>query len=311
MKSLIAASIAAIIFFNMQDQKLRVTPLSVSMGTGPAEEKPLFTFGLISDVQYADRIHTGERYFRSSIEKLDEALSSFIKDSVDFIVNLGDLIESDYESYKPVLNAIRSSGIKAYHITGNHDYSVDPQYLSRLPVLNEYRNGYYSIIKGNYRLIFLNGNEISIYASADKTSIAQAGNYIEKLKKEGEINAIEWNGGIGNEQCEWIISQLDAAVAASEKVIFLCHFPVAPENIHNLLNYKKMRTILSKYDNVVAWLNGHNHEGNYAYFNNVHFITFRGMVETRTINSFAIIEMYNNKLVIKGSGREDSRVLPL
>jgi manganese-dependent ADP-ribose/CDP-alcohol diphosphatase len=309
MKSLFAILIAVVTFIHMQDQNYVATPVSLTRKAESAEDKPLFTFGLISDVQYADCSHEGERYFRSSIEKLDKALSTFRGDSVDFIINLGDLIERDYESYKPVLNAINSSGIKAYHITGNHDYSVDPRYLSRLPVLNESRNGYYSIIDGSYRLIFLNGNEISTYASSDKTGIIQASNYIEKLKKNGEINAIDWNGGIGDKQCEWIISQLDAASSASEKVIFLCHFPVAPENIHNLLNYKKIHGIVSKYGNVVAWFNGHNHEGNYANFNKIHFVTFKGMVETKNLNSFAIIEVYNDKLVIKGSGREDSRVL--
>jgi predicted MPP superfamily phosphohydrolase len=225
------------------------------------------------------------------------------------MVNLGDLIDRDYESYKPVLSAINSSGIKTFHITGNHDYSVDPRYLGRLPVLNEYRDGYYSFSRGNYRLIFLNGNEISTYASSDKAIITQAGSYIDKLRKKGEVNAIEWNGGIGSIQLEWLISQLDAASAASEKVIILCHFPAAPENIHNLLNYKEVNVILSKYSNVVAWLNGHNHAGNYASVNKMHYVTFKGMVETRNLNSFAVIEVYRDKMIIRGYGREDSRVL--
>ena len=99
---------------------------------------------------------------------MKDAVSVFRQDSVNFIVNLGDLIEGNYESYKPVINILNSSGIKTYHITGNHDYSVDSRYLSRLPVFTESREGYYSIIYKKYRLIFINGNEISTYAHADK-----------------------------------------------------------------------------------------------------------------------------------------------
>jgi manganese-dependent ADP-ribose/CDP-alcohol diphosphatase len=309
MKSLFAFFIAAVSFFHMQDQKFVAAPVFGTGSAGSGEDKPLFSFGVLSDVQYADCSHIGERYYRSSIEKLEEALLAFRKDSVDFMINLGDLIEKDYESFKPVLNTINRSGIKTYHITGNHDYSVDPRYLSRLPVCNESRDGYYSVIIMNYRLIFLNGNEISTYVSSDKTRIKQAFEYIEQLKKNGDINAIEWNGGIGSDQQKWIISQLDDASAASETVIFLCHFPVWPVNIHNLLNYKEVNNILSKYGNIVAWLNGHNHEGNYDRLQNIHCVTFKGMVETKDSNSYAIIEVYNNRLIIKGYGRENSRVL--
>jgi hypothetical protein len=35
----------------------------------------------------------------------------------------------------------------------------------------------------------------------------------------------------------------------------------------------------------------------------------KGMVETENVNSFASVEVYNNKLVIKGSGNEKSQTL--
>lgn len=281
----------------------------VNAGPDGKETKPLFTFGIIADAQYADCNPAGERYYRLSLKKLNEALNSFRKDSVNFIINLGDIIDRDYESYKPVLNEINSSGIRTYHITGNHDYSVDPRFLRRLPVFTDSRDGYFSIKQGNFRLLFLNGNEMSTYASPDKATISQADDYIEKLKKEGEINAIDWNGGIGKTQFEWMTTQLDSAALASEKVIFLCHFPISPENIHNLLNYKDILPLLSKYNNIVAWLSGHNHDGNYHDLNNIHCITFKGMVETKDSNSYAIVEVYNDRIIVRGFGREDSRIL--
>ena len=102
----------------------------------PADQgrKPLFTFGIIADVQYCDCEPEGTRYYRLSTGKLREAMNTFRSDSVKFVVNLGDLIDRDYKSYKPVLDIMDSSGLKVYHLTGNHDYSVDNRYKKRLPV---------------------------------------------------------------------------------------------------------------------------------------------------------------------------------
>jgi manganese-dependent ADP-ribose/CDP-alcohol diphosphatase len=309
MRLLFAISIIIMLFLKMPDNKNPGVENSIGTEQESPDLKPLFTFGMIADVQYADINTVGNRYYRFSIEKLETAVSSFREDSVDFIVNLGDLIERDYESYKPVLNLLNSSGVKTYHISGNHDYSVDSRYLGRLPGFTESSEGYYSIIYKNYRLIFLNGNEISIYSSANKKLIRQANDYIVKLREAGEINAIDWNGGISRTQLGWLTSQLNDAADNSERVIILCHFPIAPANIHNLLNYKEVQDILLKYNNIVAWFCGHNHEGNYGILDQVHVITFKGMVETEKSNSFAIIEAYNNKLMIRGFGRENSIVL--
>lgn len=308
MKLFYAISVAIILILNMPETKNSEQD-SFSPPKDPTDQKPLFSFGIIADVQYADSSPVGNRYYRASLEKLEDAISVFRQDSVDFIINLGDLIEGNYESYKPALHILNSSGIKTYHLTGNHDYSVDPRYLNRLPVFTESREGYFSLIYKGYRMIFVNGNEISTYASANKTQVKQADEFIAKLKKNGEINAINWNGGVSPYQISWMSRQLTEADNNSEKVILFCHFPVAPENIHNLLNDKEILELLSKHSNIIAWFSGHNHEGNYSYLNKVHFVTFKGMVESRKNNSFAILKTYQDKISITGYGRENSIVL--
>jgi predicted phosphodiesterase len=306
MKFLTAIIPAIILFFNMPDSYSQDTPVKSYSKKNSADNPLLFSFGAVADVQYADLNPVGDRYYRSSLEKLEEAVKEFRHDSVDFIINMGDLIDRDYESYKPVLNILNNSGIKTYHVTGNHDYSVDAKYLSRLPVFSESREGYYAIIYRKYRLLFLNGNEISIYATSNKLQIKKTEEYLASLSKAGQINAIGWNGGIGSAQLGWMRSQLSEAAENKEKVIILCHFPIAPENIHNLLNYKEVNKLVSEFPNVVVWLGAHNHAGGYIKINNTHFITLKGMVETKKNNSFAVVEVYDNKLVIRGYGRESS-----
>jgi manganese-dependent ADP-ribose/CDP-alcohol diphosphatase len=304
MKILIASLFASIIYISMSVKNDNVPLRSIDKS-----EKPLFSFGIISDVQYSDYEHIGTRFYRSSPGKLREAMTTFRNDTVSFVINLGDLIDRDFGSFKPMFNIIDSTGLKVYHVAGNHDYSVDSQYKKRLPVLTPSKKGYYSFVYKNFRFICLNGNELSTYISDNKTAIKEAESYLSAMKDKGEINAVEWNGGFSNEQIRWLKKQLEYAVGSDEKVILICHFPVAPVNIHNLLNYKEVLPLLENHRNIVAWFNGHNHAGNYSYLNMIHFVTFKGMVETESDNSFARIDVYKDKLSIRGYGREKSQIL--
>lgn len=270
---------------------------------------PLFTFGIISDVQYCDCDSAGSRYYQKSLSKLREAVGAFRSDSVDFIINLGDLIDRDYKSYDPVIKILDESGIKIFHTTGNHDYSVAPRLKRKIPQLLTEKAGFYSFSMGKFRFIFLNGNEVSTYATNSKKLILEARNLIDDLMARGEPNGVEWNGGISENQIQWLDAQITDAKEYGQKVLIFCHFPVFPPDVHNLLNYNGVLTILQKHNNVITWFSGHNHAGNYGNLNMTHFVTMRGMVETSDRNSYAEVEVYSNKVWIKGSGREKSQIL--
>lgn len=270
---------------------------------------PLFTFGLLADVQYADCESTGTRFYRNSLVKLKNSVDTFKKYSVSFIVNLGDLIDRDFKSYQPVMDILNTSGLRVYHCTGNHDYNVESDYRDKIPVPGYSETGYYSFSLKGYRLIFLNGNEISTYASNNEQIINEAENLIQKLKNEGSINAIDWNGGIGQGQLEWLDKQLVDAKANNEHVLIFCHFPVAPEDIHNLLNYREVLSHIENNKTIAAWINGHNHAGNFALLNGIYYLTFKGMVETETINSFSIIKVYRDKIIAEGFGNEKDQTI--
>jgi hypothetical protein len=105
MNLLILCISAANFFFSMPDN-----PDTGDLKQSDQGQKPLITFGIIADIQYADYDPAGTRYYRSSLLKLKESLNSLRSDSADFIITLGDIIDRDYASYKPVLNIIDSSG---------------------------------------------------------------------------------------------------------------------------------------------------------------------------------------------------------
>jgi len=275
---------------------------------GDQDPKPIFSFGIVTDVHLTDQDSSGTKYYRESAQKLEEALGDFAGDSVAFVINLGDVIDNDFNSYKRVNEIIGSSGLKVYHCLGNHDFSVAKNKKRRNP-LEIPKNGYYSFIYGEFRFIILNGNEISTYAPTNKKELEEAANYLGSLKERGDINAQDWNGGIGVDQLEWFMGEMDQAKAAGEEVFIFCHFPVYPENMHNLLNSVEALSAMKGYDNIIAWFSGHNHAGNYGNLNQTHFITLKGMVETESTNSYTRVDVYSNRIWLNGSGRERSMIL--
>lgn len=66
--------------------------------------------------------------------------------------------------------------------------------------------------------------------------------------------------------------------------------------------------LLGSHPSVVAWFNGHNHEGNYGLLGNTHFVNFKGMVDTPDQNTFAIADVFADRIVIRGFGREENRL---
>jgi hypothetical protein len=56
-------------------------------------------------------------------------------------------------------------------------------------------------------------------------------------------------------------------------------------------------------------MNGHNHTGNYALQNGIHFVNLKGMVETENENAFSVVSFTGQKIEIKGFGREANRLL--
>ncbi len=269
-----------------------------------------FCFGVFADAQYCDCEPSGTRFYRNSLLKLNNALQSFREAEVSFVINLGDLIEKDYDSFGPVMDAINKSGIKIHHVAGNHDFSVEQKDKKHvLQLLTGGKKGYYSFVNGKFRFIVLDGTEISTYGPGKKSIIKNAEFMISQIREAGDPNWHEWNGGISSVQLFWLRKQLDEAIASEEKVFIICHFPVWPENEHNLFNYREVIDLLKNYPNIIAFFSGHNHAGNYGNTNMIHFVNFKGMVETDELNSYAIVEVYRNKIWIKGFGRERSMIL--
>ena len=61
--------------------------------------------------------------------------------------------------------------------------------------------------------------------------------------------------------------------------------------------------IVENSSNVVAFINGHNHSGDYLLKNGIHYITVFGMVDT-DISSYGFLEIHKDSLVLRGYGNQ-------
>lgn len=275
-----------------------------------AQEAPLVRFGAIADPQYAPAAPRGTRYYANSLWKLSEAIEDLNGQDLDFVVTLGDVIDRHVDAYNHILPLYQKVETDNWFVLGNHEYDVGKDYVQTVPMYLGMKERYYSFVENGVRFITTDGNDLSMYATPEETPRRDEAETLYNALVDAEaVNAKTWNGGISAEQFDWLKAELDAAQAAGEKVIVFNHFPAAPDDMHNLWNYKDMQAMLSEYDNVMAYFNGHNHAGNYGEVGGVHYVTVEGMLETPDTTAYAIIEVYEDKVVMDGFGRASDREL--
>jgi calcineurin-like phosphoesterase family protein len=269
------------------------------------------TLGLVADCQYCECPYsqTWDNDYSKSPNRLQEATDTFNALPVDVSFHLGDFIDRDFSNFNKVSAIFNKLHMPHYHLLGNHDFSIHDTLKPEVYAVLNLKQPYYFMDIHNWRIIALDGTDISSYASTDITQIAYADSLMNHYAQEGRLQAKPWNGAIGNEQMKWLDDLLKNADSMIKSVLILCHFPVYPENAANLWNDSELIDIIEKYTCVKAYINGHHHPGNYALKNGVHYLTLQGMVKSKTQNSFSIGSLRTNEIIIFGFGREPHRTL--
>jgi manganese-dependent ADP-ribose/CDP-alcohol diphosphatase len=284
--------------------------LSVARGA-EAGAKPLLSFGLITDVQYADADPSGERHYRASIPKLKTAVTWLAKQNLPFTLHLGDLIDRDFKSFDAVLPLLGGLGHPVRHLLGNHDYSVAESQKQSLAAKLGMPADRYSFHSGGVRFVMLDTNEVSVYkhpegSPEDRTAEAM----LAKLTAEKVASATKWNGGLSKDQLSWLDGELAAADLAGEPVILCGHHPILPQK-DQAWNADDVTTVIDRHPSVRAYFNGHNHAGDEFVRNGIPYITFKSILHEPAMNAYSAIRLFADRLEIIGNGREKSRVFPL
>lgn len=271
-----------------------------------------FEIGLAADAQYADIPSTRKRFYRQAVDRLTEAIEHCNARELAFCVHLGDLIDRDWKSFDAMAAPLARSRHTWHQLLGNHDFDVLDAEKARVPgrLGMKWRHGAFA--HGGFRFVVLDTNDVSTYAhAAGSAERAAAEQELARLQAAQTRQARPWNGGVGAAQLAWFERACAAARRAGERVIVLAHHPVFPANDHNVWNDAAVLAAIDRQPNVVAWLNGHNHAGNYGERDGVHFVTLHGMVETPETNAFATARLLRDRILITGHGREPARELRL
>jgi len=274
----------------------------------------LFSFGVISDIQYANRqLLVGRgRYELDALYKLNQCIRHW-KDyhnhhqPLKCLVNLGDIIDGheepsshkDAEDLQDVLKSFNTIEIPKYHVLGNHCvWNLGCDYMARELGM---KSRYYDVeMHSGWRFVFLDGTDMSLMK--DSHSLTEARAYIKD-----NMHLEDWNGGIGKRQRDWLQGIIVSAKAKRERIIIFCHWPLINswgQEMESSMMWNA-NDIISLLDPEVVFMfmSGHIHENGYTYHDGVHHFTLSAVV-TAPIgeNAHAIVHIHKNEIVVEGFG---------
>jgi len=250
------------------------------------------TFGVFTDIHYADKESSGTRFYRDSIGKLNKCIDTFNELKPDFIIGLGDFIDSggaaSVISYLQtvVTEVSRFQGAR-YYVLGNHDLS-DLTKEDCAQVTGQ-KNSFFSFDCGSWHFIILDAN------FNGKGEAYCKGNF-------------EWTDSwIPAEELSWLKS--DLFNSAGKSAIVFIHQNLQDESSpYGVKNAVDIRALMESAGTVKAVFQGHNHAGGFASIGGIPYITFRGMVEGHglSLNSFALTTLSPHSIKVTGYGIQEN-----
>lgn len=310
-------------------------------GSGQLAERPLFSFGVITDVQYAD-IPDGKsfagvpRFYRHSLEVLQRAVRSWnAAGDLSFAVHFGDIVdgfcpkEKSLEAVKRVLGNFQEfKGGPVYHMLGNHClYNLPRPQLNELLSIPESPEGasYYAFCPHpGFLFVVLDGYDVSMLGwppdhphtrAAERLLAAHNPNEDKNNPTglEGPVRRfVKFGGGVSERQLAWLDGELRAAAGRGDRVLVGCHMPLEPATLPVgtclLWNYPEVLEVLHRYECVVACFAGHAHSGGYALdAKGIHHRVLEAALECPPgTDAFGRVDVYAAKMCLRGEGRMSS-----
>lgn len=250
---------------------------------------PVFTFGIIADIQYADIddglnfSKTRTRYYRNSLKLLRSAIQDWKEERVNpsFILQLGDIIDGYNKNHgasdralETVVNEFENSLVKIHHVWGNHEfYNFNRNTLFASEInsgekaepgsgLDDEIYAYHFSPAPKFRFVVLDAYDMSVIGR-DPTNekYNQAVNILKEHNNNDDLNCppmtswleqrfVKFNGAFSQEQLHWLVEVLTLADQKHERVTIVSHLPVHP--------YSTDSTCLAwNYDAMLSILHSH------------------------------------------------------
>jgi len=243
------------------------------------------SFGLVTDIHYADVPSGGSRHYRDSLAKLGRAVETFRQRKVSFVAELGDFVdagpgkEADLKYLAAARKVFEAFSGPRHFVLGNHCLArlTKQEFLAACGAnhgQSDKASPHYSFDRGPYHFVVLDAN-----FKRDGSPYA-AGNF-------------SWTDTVIPEpQLKWLAGDLKNA--SDKKTVVLVHQNLDKEDDpHGVKNAPQVRKILEAAGNVLAVFQGHMHTGGYRKVGGIHYCTLRAMVEGPAAenNAYAIVTL--------------------
>ena len=235
--------------------------------------------GLITDLHYADKPPAGSRFYRESLDKLAEAAKRFSETKLDFVVELGDLIDAAdsvevEQGYLETVNRDFSALSKDRHyVLGNH--CVDMLTKQEFLVAVEQERSWYSFDRGEFHFVVLD----SCFRSDGEPY--------------GRKNFVWTDANIPHDELEWLRKDLQETAMP---VIVFAHQRLDVSTDHGVKNCVDVRSTLEANGKVLAVFQGHSHQNDLNEINGIPYCTLVAMVEGsgETNSGYSTLEIEPN-----------------
>jgi len=228
---------------------------------------PLFKFGLVSDVQWADRpdgtsFHGTPRYYRHALVAAQRAIDAFKLADVDMAIHLGDIVDyhnvqggTSEQALQAAINCFDSLGKPVLHCIGNHClYNAPRPVLNSLLGIDDHKesvaslSGHHSyfmfrppVPHPGFRFVVLDGYDVSFLGwpaghELHETAVSILNEKNPNEDKNSNIGLqgldkrfVKFGGGISKQQLAWFATELQESRAAGDRVIVCCHLCIHPQ----------------------------------------------------------------------------------
>jgi alkaline phosphatase len=232
-------------------------------------------FGIITDIHHTNKPDIPSRKYSAALKKTEEFVKVMNRMKADFVIELGDYVDTLVDGKDPIQNLDEVESIYTsfrgpqFHVLGNHDFDN----LERNDFLYNIDNT--GIPAGKTYYSFDQNGIHCIVLDADYT------NEEPHLPFDLQDPADPfWNwkdAWVPQEELEWLIADL---AAANLPTVVFTHQVMHRDNTeaHNIKNADVVRGILEDDGQVVAVFSGHDHRGEIAIRNGVHYFVLEGNV---------------------------------
>jgi alkaline phosphatase len=246
-----------------------------------AKTENVLRIGLLTDIHYADKKPIGSRYYQESLAKVQAAAKELKKQTIDFLVELGDLIDSvrDVETDKKHLHMIdeelQKISTHRYYVLGNHcvETLTKEEFLG---VIGQPKS-YFSFNQKGKHFVVLDAN----------------------FRQDGVTygrNSADWRDTkIPDAEIEWLQSDLSSTTLPT--IVFLHQrLDLGNQEACAVKNADTVRKVLEESGKVRLVLQEHEHSGDYKEIAGISYITLSALIEGsgEKNNSFSTLEIQQN-----------------